>query len=125
MDGGVGCEGRVEQALRREDHGAAGVVEDSEGSRGVGRGQGGGGEGEEAVGEGDVAAAGAVVVGLGHGAREDGAGDVGVGGTWSGSMGVGTRGVEGGDVWWVFGAWVGLRHGFWTFGKVGGGGEWV
>ena len=108
MDGGVGCEGRVEQALRREDHGTAGVVEDPEGSRGVG-----GGEGEEAVGEGEVAAAGAVVVGLGHGAGEGGAGNVVAGGIWSGSMGVEARGVEGGVVWWVFGARVGLRHGFW------------
>ena len=83
--------------------------------RRVGAVRGGGREGEEAIGEKEVAAAGAVVVGCGHGAGESGAGDVGVRGIWNGNTGVGARGVEGGAVWWVFGA------GFWTFGKVGDG----
>lgn len=71
----VCCDGWVEQALGRQDHGTAGVVEDSEGLR-AGGWEGGGDEVEEVVGEENVAAAGALVVVFGHGAGEGGAGCV-------------------------------------------------
>lgn len=109
VDGWVGCDGRVEQALGREDHGAAGVVEDSEAWSGGGRGEGGGDEGDEVVGEDDVATARALAVGLGHVAGEGGAGHMGVVVVVIVVVSAGVWGVER-CVWWVFGAWVGLRH---------------
>lgn len=73
----------------------------------------GGGEVDEVVGEVDVDAAGALVVDFGHFAREGG---VHVGGVdfvvlVSMSISVGARGLEG-CIWWVFGAWMGERHGW-------------
>lgn len=59
------------------------------------------------VGEGDVAAARALVVGCGHVAGEGGAGEVGVG--FAVVVDVRTRGFEG-RVRWVVGGCVRLRH---------------
>lgn len=91
-----------------DDQGTAGVVEDSEGLGG--RWDGGSDEVDELVGEVDIAAAGALVIGFGHVTREHGAGHVGVVVIIIvGIMSVGAWGVEG-CVWWVLGAWVRLRH---------------
>ena len=74
MDGRVGCDGRVQQALACKNHGATGVVKDSEVRSGGRWGKERDGERDELVGEDNVAAASALVVSFGHFAREDTAG---------------------------------------------------
>lgn len=91
-----------------EDHGPAGVVEDSEGWSGGGWREGWDGEGDKLVSEDDVAAACALVVSFGHVAREEGAGHMGVIVARI-MVSVGAWGVEG-CACRVFGAWLGLRH---------------
>ena len=73
--------------------------------------EGGGDEVEEVVREEDVAAAGALVVGFGHGAGEGGAGYVSLVAVVAFLVVVGGARRVGGRVWWVFGGWMALRHG--------------